>query len=372
MVFTGLLSYSLYLWHAPILAFFSYYRINDPGGATLCSILALIYLISLGSWAAIEQPFRTKALARSPSSFVSLALVSAVALAGCGYWFARTEGLAQRWNDSAATASVTDPAAFASIDSGCFNTPLDKIAAGELCSFGPQNDSAKKVVVWGDSHAYALLPAYQSLAIAEGIRIYFGIKGACWPLVGFEAASSGEFYRARCANFNAAMVKAISRLDPTRVILNAYWLDPGAAAEPEFGKRTAQAQTQVIDGIRRTLQQVQSPGRSVCAILTVPGYDYPIPYALAMAKRRHLDAAALSVTRAEALREYQTVEGSLRLLASQKQLRVADPKDVLCPASGCLIETSDGTPLYRDANHMSIRGALELSGILQQCLSDLQ
>jgi hypothetical protein len=127
----------------------------------------------------------------------------------------------------------------------------------------------------------------------------------------------------------------------------------------------------VVDGIERTLHEIRSPDRSTCAVLTVPGYSYPIPYALAMARRRHIDPNTLSITRAEALREYQTAEGELRLLASQNKLQVVDPKDTLCAGVDCLMRTENGTPLYRDANHLSIPGAHFVSGVLEKCLSDL-
>ena len=184
-------------------------------------------------------------------------------------------------------------------------------------------------------------------------------------------ASAGEFWHVECAKFNAAMVKAIQHLNPQRVILNAYWLDPGASSEAEFYRRSPQAASDVFDGIRRTLDSVKTPDRSVCAVLTVPGYPYPIPYALAMAERRHISADTLLITRAQAFGQYQTVENNLRLMARQQQLRVTDPKEALCPGSECLIRTADGTSLYRDTTHMSIAGSHFLSGILEQCLADL-
>ena len=370
VVLTGLISYSLYLWHVPILAFFSYYSIHDLTGLQRGLALFLVYLVALGSWAAIEQPFRSKALARSSPVFVSLAVGTAVVLAAFGYWLIRSDGLPQRWAPQVLTPAVSGPY-YPSIDASCFHVPYRRIAAGNLCSFGPRTDSATKVVVWGDSHAFALLLEYQSLAIADNIRIYFGVQGACWPLVGSEVASAGTFWHVECAKFNAAMVKAIQRLKPQRIILNAYWLDPGAAAESEFQRRSAQTGSDVMSGIRRTLDSVQAPGRSVCAVLTVPGYTYPIPYALAMAKRRHLGADTLLITREAAFGQYQAVESNLRTMAHQNLLRVTDPKEALCPASTCLIRAADGTLLYRDSTHMSVAGSHFLSGVLEHCLADL-
>ncbi len=167
------------------------------------------------------------------------------------------------------------------------------------------------------------------------------------------------------------MLQALEQLNPQRVILNAYWLDPGAESEPEFRRRAAARGSDVADALSGTLTAMSAEGRSVCAVLTVPGYTYPIPYAVAMAQRRHIDIDTLAVSRREALHEYQNVEGLMRAQGRENHLRIADPKDLLCPAERCLIRAPDGTLLYRDANHISPGGAQFLSAIVEQCLADL-
>jgi peptidoglycan/LPS O-acetylase OafA/YrhL len=359
LVLTGLISYSLYLWHAPILAFYSYYNIKDPSWPALLVLLCAIYLVAYLSWAAVEKPVRAMSLPRFVRLLPLTVLPLTVLLGGFGYWL--------RFGPQ----TIDDPI-YAALNPACLELSTEQLASGALCSFGPQDEAAPKVVVWGDSHAYALLLAYRDLADAQRVRIYYGVKGACWPLLGAEAASSGEFWRANCARFNAAMAQGIQHLRPQRVILNAYWLDPGAAAEQEFLRRGRPSNAQVMGGIERTLATAHSAGASVCAVLTVPGYSYPIPYALTMAERRHLNPATLTIPRNEGVGQYQTVEGDLRQLASQRQLQVADPKDALCPPSGCLIAAKDGTALYRDANHLSLAGSRVVATVLESCLQDLK
>jgi peptidoglycan/LPS O-acetylase OafA/YrhL len=358
LVATGLISYSLYLWHAPILCFYSYYHITDISWLTTALLLGGIYLAGYLSWRLIERPFRALPLPKTARLVPLVGLPVAVLLAGCGYWM------------KSPPLPIEDPV-YAALDPHCLALTDVQIAAGELCSFGPQDGAAPKVLLWGDSHAYALLLAYRDLAETRRLRIYYGIRGACWPLVGSEAASSGEFWRARCAQFNTAMAAAVARLRPQRVILNAYWLDPGAATEQEFLRHAPQETADVIRGIDRTLGVAGAAGASVCAVLTVPGYPYPIPYALKMSDRRGLSTQALSIGRAQALAQYQTVDGDLRTLAGENRLRVADPKDVLCPISGCRIAAPDGTPLYRDGNHLSVAGSREIAGVLASCVTDL-
>ena len=143
VVVTGLISYSLYLWHVPILAFYSYYNIHDLTGVQRGLALLVVYLIAFGSWAVIEQPFRSKALAPSPRAFVSIAVGTAVVLAAFGYWLMRSDGLPHRWDPQVLTPAVSSPY-YPSIDASCFHVPYSRIAAGGLCSFGPQTDYCKK------------------------------------------------------------------------------------------------------------------------------------------------------------------------------------------------------------------------------------
>jgi peptidoglycan/LPS O-acetylase OafA/YrhL len=369
LTYTGLISYSLYLWHAPILAFYTYYRIQDPSGLELAVILPMIYLVASLSWAAVEQPFRRISLVKARVLVPAIAVPSMILLGGCGWWMMISDGLPSRFPPP--PSLTRSGAEGAPIDVACLNMSNQTIASGGLCSFGASAANSRKALVWGDSHAFALLQAYRELAEASGVQIFYGVKGACWPLVGSEAASAGEYWRSRCAQFNAAMIGAIQHIRPDRVLLNAYWADPGASLQPEFFSRSPQKRATILEGIERTVEAVKEAGASVCAVLTVPGYSYPIPYALAMAQRRHIDASTLTITRAAAVQQYSIVEGEFRRLADEGLLEIADPKDALCPGSRCLILGQGGASLYRDSTHLSVSGARLLSGVLRRCVADL-
>ena len=77
LVFTGLISYSLYLWHFPVLILIRYYRIVPveynplvPFDTVIFSLaLALIYGIAIVSWRVIERPIRSRTVLRSDRWF---------------------------------------------------------------------------------------------------------------------------------------------------------------------------------------------------------------------------------------------------------------------------------------------------------------
>jgi peptidoglycan/LPS O-acetylase OafA/YrhL len=60
LVFIGLISYSLYLWHWPLVAFTKYLLFRPFNGVDSAAIILASVLIASFSWKFIEQPFRGK------------------------------------------------------------------------------------------------------------------------------------------------------------------------------------------------------------------------------------------------------------------------------------------------------------------------
>lgn len=65
----GLISYSLYLWHQPVLAFARHVSFPEPDPLTLCVLILVIFILSILSWQFIEKPFRDKTLFNQKAIF---------------------------------------------------------------------------------------------------------------------------------------------------------------------------------------------------------------------------------------------------------------------------------------------------------------
>jgi len=366
LVFTGLISYSLYLWHFPVLILIQYYWIVPFDAPTLGIVLALIYGIAVLSWWLVERPIRSRTLLSSDRSFALAALLCSVSMLVVGMALVKAEGLPRRFPEE---TRVRDPPGQIEWLTRCVTLKSDQIARGELCSYGPAGDDIPRVLVWGDSHAMVLLPAYKQLALRHHLRIYLAATSTCQPILGLVDRMSNATGRARCADFNTAVVGAVRQLKPQLIILNAHWIETDRdPASPEYSA-SAPGASLFEYWLERTLRLTASNRGAVCVVEDVPAYRYDLPYAIAVARLRGMSTDFLRVSRTEALAQYREPERVFHRLEQQGMLRIVDPKDSLCRSDYCAFE-SGGELLYRDDNHLSVAGASSVATSLDACFRD--
>ena len=139
IVFTGLLSFSLYLWHQPIFALSRHLGIFDQH---LVLITLCVFLLSYLTFRLIEQPFRNRSIFTRKTIFFSSAIVGLVIAFG-GLFIVNNDGLLSRFAEEDRSL-LTQLASYQGYNQRAFdlleNRAFDE---GEL----------KRVVVVGDSFA---------------------------------------------------------------------------------------------------------------------------------------------------------------------------------------------------------------------------
>jgi peptidoglycan/LPS O-acetylase OafA/YrhL len=363
LVFTGKISYSLYLWHLPILAFAQYYSIWPLSLRELTAIWCVIYAVAVISWWFVENPIRRRVVFSSARALAAASLAGSILVGALGAWFWFGNGLPWRFDRDLQVLTQLDPQPKEEMQ--CMSLPLARVAAGELCRIGPARTGPRKVVLWGDSHALALLPAFEWLAQANDAQLYFAGRTGCRPLLSVADGRRGSPKQEDCVAFNNAMAAAVQKIHPEVTILTAFW-DLEIAQAPEDASASALTKEGQWNW-NPTLGQLRADGSAVCVVLDVPYLSYSMPYAVAMARRRGLDTSFMYVNRADVLARYARVEASVRALESAPAVRVVDPKDALCPGESCEVE-ADGRSLYRDSNHLSKVGAMYVRNSLAPCL----
>lgn len=168
-VFIGLISYSLYMWHWPILAFLHYYYQEIPNQLNFIAVFAT-FVLSIGSYFLVE--IKIKTLKMSFVKLVSIFLVLPIMLIASLYFITmRTNGIPSRLDRKIQLQSIYLDKQY------CQNQIVGS------CIFGDTNKIPTKVLLFGDSHAGSLSPFWNDIAKKNGFSIKIISTDSCYPLL---------------------------------------------------------------------------------------------------------------------------------------------------------------------------------------------
>jgi hypothetical protein len=210
------------------------------------------------------------------------------------------------------------------------------------------------VLVWGDSHALAWLPAFDDLLAKESLGGLFASRSACPPLVGVRNPESPG-----CFDYNARVWELIHD-DPSLrlVVLIAAWpsysWERGKYTISDAAGRSGNT-TVFPDAMRETLTGIDRTGKVAWLIGPTPGAPSDLPLLLALT-RLHGGSDLERVTRAsfdERRRSFEQISSGIPKSAG---ILVTDPTPWFCDEIDCRFER-EGLPLYRDGGHLNLRGA---------------
>ena len=332
LVGVGLVSYSLYLWHWPIIVFTEYATDMAVAGWTCMAVITGSVIAAILSWRFVERPFRdsqampARAIFRFTGATMLLLCGLSLALLAAGPWPSRF-----------APAVLAQAAARDDISperKRCHDMFARQATPCVLGAAAPPD-----AMLWGDSHGVELAYALALEAKAQGRALVERTTSSCPPVLGYDAPKD-----ARCAAANRATFAAL-RADPAirRVYLAAFWAN-GSFDDPGFVAR-----------LDRTIAAIRAEGREVVLIGPVPPQPFDVPRRLAHLARAGRLAQAEGVARSWV--DGRTVH--LHALFARWQargVRLIDPVAALCDARHCAIER-DGKPLYFDSHHLSVAGA---------------
>ncbi len=382
MRFTGDISYSLYLWHWPLI-------VIAPSvpfwGLTIYHRVALLCICFILAWLTkkfVEDPMRAwKPLtSRRPrvtlwASLGAMILVAATALGG---WAANAPAYQQgvqaiqdvRDNPPACfgAASILDEACagqapstilpapgFAGADSPdepqCFIQLNDSRAVS--CEFGSDAPDAPRVALVGDSHAYQYLATFATIADREGWSLTTYFKGAC-PWNTTPLATAGSFGEA-CTDWREGMSAALADNEFDVVFTSAISNTPYASAGYDSSFDAA------VAGYRDAWSTMTDRGIPVITVVDNPGWETDPNKCL----RTH-DASECSSPRAERLPENDPIRDAAE---DASGVTLLDFTDVYCDDDTCF-PVIGGANAYRDQDHLTVTFANTLAPQITEALKN--
>ena len=353
IVFVGLISYSLYLWHWPVLVFSQYYAALGPisQGQRTVLLIASAILAAL-SWRFVETPFRQQRIPRNRSQIFIFAGGATAALVLAGLAIHRTKGMPSRI--PAAALQYYDAAGDLAFRK---ELNLDRVLAGDFVELGAGDKHPPiRLLVWGDSHAMSAMSVFDFLCKEHSVRGIAATHSATAPLVGYNSDTAYAL-KGESVAYNNAVVEFVRAKRVTDVVLVAAW-----GSYVTLDGETARLRR----GLRDTLDTLKDTGTRIWIMRQVPEYPWSVPRGLASAVLHGQNPEALGLPLAEYRRQLLRTDPIFEGLAKDHpNVVVLDPTAVFLSRENLCRVTDRGRALYFDNHHLSVAGAMLLRPLVE-------
>ena len=358
----GLLSYSIYLWHQPLLAFARLRSPDKPGSTLLLAVALGSILLAYFSWRYVEQPFRDKTIVTARTLWFSVIAMSVlmIALGLAGYF---RVGFSHKFylpETLLASFKTTER------EGECFNEKNQLTRPNSFCQLQKQGSPAR-YMVFGDSHARSLLSAFEQASALTGINGSIAGANGCLPLLSLNSKR-----RDSCTELNQRVLAYVRQNHLRQVFLVARWAHylnggyEGAEALPRTSRLFGQS---YIETSRQAFLQALN---DTLAAYNAMGIQ---PVFLAQAPQQLHDAQAVYYrnyngnddelnqvlfARSISFTEYQSAQQPITALfaeyTNKRQLKLLSLDQVYCEGNICPIGTARMS-YYTDDDHLSFSGA---------------
>ncbi|MFN3729748.1 MAG: acyltransferase family protein [Fimbriimonadaceae bacterium] len=372
VVFIGLISYSLYLWHQPIFVFYRLGTVGEPSMGAYLVLMAISIVIASLAWKYVETPFRSAKVVPTRWIWTSAALGMAGCLAiGLALHFGN--GIPSRLpKDLRAMIQATNNRGGTRLTingKGCHERPIDN-----PCVIG----NAAKPPTWaliGDSHAASFSKLFEenlTEAGESGVQFTHGACGYGDGVLKYGAGSPNQ-----CSKFSQEVREALQRLNIKNVIITGrypYYVnnsrydneEGGIEAgnlpmrfEPKGKKLTGQERMdKMVDIYKSSIQELVDSGIRVVLIYPIVEVGWDVPTETYKRDKLGMGRSVTSSYDRWVERSHLIREGFDAIPDSPNLVRVY-PEQILCEQTKggrCKTANEEGL-LYYDSHHLSKIGA---------------
>ncbi len=352
LVFTGRISYSVYMWHWPLLVFANMLVVHTMSDVQNILFLLFLIIISTLSYYFIEQPFRNKQLLKNGTLFATACIVSLLILGGIGVFIKKGNGLPGRFSENKLIAEAEkDPF----VQSKKMTDKDDWTK--QYYSLGDTNSTAS-FVLWGDSYARAFSYGVDSLTKCLHSSGYCITFSSTPPLFGINIKGQ-EFSLAKSTNQALEFIK--KHTEVRSVILAGRWSnyynDKYIQLVADKAAKRGQAKAKLFEySLTRTIDTLLSMGRIVYLAEPLPELDASINKIIFRKRILGRDINANGVEVAEYAVRNDSLHQIFNRLETGKKIHLVNVTRYL-PATTRYLVVVNGQLLYRDAHHLSIKGS---------------
>ena len=358
LVFIGLISYSLYLWHWPLIVFVRYRNGMEPLAPSMSWILSgVAILLAAASYRWVETPLRRRG-AKDPDSVRHKVFVSAGI--GCAMlaMVAVAIHLNQGWQSRFSPEVIGyDNARSPTIPYLSCSGVSPKGPTTNECVVGDKS-AQRRILLWGDSYSLAWAPAFNQLGLRYGFAVELAWLGQCIPLLDISVSVSSP-----CKDFNRKVARRIADGGLDAVVLVASWvpyIDSASGIVLENGlvpNRSIPNNARVFaDGLGSTIDLLEQHNVRTIIVGPTPGSPGDLPFKVAAAVQFGLKKPIGNAVVGSIV--YNNMYWSeVSKYRDDPRVQLVDPLPWFQQDDEYRYADASGRLLYRDGGHLSLDGA---------------
>ncbi len=378
LVFVGKLSYSLYLWHWPLLSIARYAADGELALTAKIAVLLITIVAAYLSYVWVERPIHSRRwLVSNKKLLLTLGsvwfLISATAL-----YFYLSDGCVFRSQLAVSEAPEIYPL-----------STIQTIRGGKLPVLGDTGNGRPSFIVWGDSHAAMNMPMINELAEQRKLSGIAAAMSSSPPLPGCENG-----WNPNLREWNAGVEKIIESENIMHVFLFARWSNyvlgasendllhgttpeqPLVFDDPLMPKTSKVAASVFLRSIRELCQRLTDDGRHVYLIPQIPEQPKNVRKTTFINERTFgvLPADFESTNRSDFNRQQSVTRQTFSNLAAESKFIELIPSErFLFAEDNHSIVKFDNRLLYDDTHHLSIYGTdLAIRPLLEPIFDEIR
>ena len=353
MVWVGLLSYSLYMWHWPVISFMRHYFIDLEMQHILFATVGM-FALSMISRHLIEKPMM-KSGASFKRSFLLLYLLPASILVGVSWLIISSDGVYSRYsNDEQMLLRTSEAVGHHCARSLPYDTPNPDCLIGEETT-----EPKAKVLLWGDSHANHFFNTAKVASKSMPVTFELVSFAGCPSIRGVFRVNRA--YSVKCYEHNEAVwEKLVENGDFDAIVLASNWANyprgNNLGDNEDMSISIENSSRAFFRNMSNMISDMALLEKQFFIIDSVPNFPFN-------PARCNINRKLLEQNRDCNLDESEYKQGKADFTAfimqevnGKRNVSFVSLDDALCDEGICLSE-KDGKALYSDSNHLSEYGS---------------
>ncbi len=339
LVWFGLISFPLYLWHWPLLVFADQYSVEPITTELLITLISISIALAWITFRLIERPIRFRK--RNGNSTSIWLLLFMIITGYMGFNIYKRDGLSFRIPKTLQRiADFSNDYAVNSNFECLIGISSQDVSNPNQC-FKKETTDKKSIMIWGDSYAWAMYAGINKVA-SNNANVYMLAKAGCPPLINVNT------YANHCSIHNSRSIKIIETEKYDQVVLIARW-DHWSYQSNEY-----------IINIEKTIDQLKelNSTKQIFIIGPPPEWHPGLQFVLLKHAMRDKFGHKLADRLSEGVTTSPLLDEQLQQLARKKKVQYISLLKILCNEEGCLTKVGDEPEdlIGYDDGHLSRKG----------------